>query len=154
MNPQPTNPQPTMVDSLLNFNEQVATLTFNRDNVRNELTGTQLVDDICNTIDWIANTPEVRALIITGNGRAFSAGGNIKDIRDRKGVFDGSPAQINENYRHSIQRMSLAMHSVEVPVIAAVNGPGIGAGFHYTFGAISPSKRANSRFLIIASDPL
>ena len=123
------NPQPTMVDSILNFNEQVATLTFNRDDVRNELTGTRLVDDICNTVDWIANTPEARVLILTGNGSAFSAGGNIKDIKDRKGVFSGSPAQISENYRHSIQRMSLAMHSAEVPVIAAVNGPGIGAGF-------------------------
>ncbi len=121
--------QPTLADSTLDFNEHIATLTFNRDDVRNELTGTQLVNDICATVDWIAHTPEVRVLIITGNGKAFSAGGNIKDIRDRKGVFDGSPAQISENYRHSIQRMSLAMHGVEVPVIAAVNGPGIGAGF-------------------------
>jgi enoyl-CoA hydratase/carnithine racemase len=123
------NPQPTMVDSLLHLDEQVATLTLNRDEVRNELTGTHLVDDICNTVEWINATPEVRVLVVTGAGRAFSAGGNIKDIRDKKGIFAGSPALISEGYRRNIQRMTLAMYSLEVPVIAAVNGPGIGAGF-------------------------
>jgi enoyl-CoA hydratase/carnithine racemase len=76
----------------LNFDEQAATLTLNRNEVRNELTGTHLVDDICNTVEWINATPEVRVLVITGAGRAFSAGGNIKDIRDKKGIFAGSPA--------------------------------------------------------------
>lgn len=121
--------QPAMTDSLLGLDQHVATLTLNRNDVRNELTGTRLVDDICATVNWANTTPEVRVLIITGEGKAFSAGGNIKDIRDRKGIFDGSPAQISESYRHSIQRMSLAMHGAEVPVIAAINGPGIGAGF-------------------------
>jgi enoyl-CoA hydratase/carnithine racemase len=123
------NPQPAMNDSLLHLDNKVVTLTLNRNDVRNELTGTQLVDDICNTVHWVNNTLEISTLIITGDGKAFCAGGNIKDIRDKKGIFDGNPALISDNYRHSIQRMSLAMHSVEVPVIAAVNGPGIGAGF-------------------------
>ena len=123
------NPQPELSDALLHRNNNVATLTLNRNDVRNELTGSKLVDDICQTVDWINNTLEISALIITGAGKAFCAGGNIKDIRDKKGMFDGNPALISDNYRHSIQRMSLAMHSAEIPVIAAVNGPGIGAGF-------------------------
>jgi enoyl-CoA hydratase/carnithine racemase len=123
------NPQPIVSDSLLHTANKVATLTLNRNDVRNELTGTKLVEDICNTVHWINTTPEISTLIITGDGSAFCAGGNIKDIHEKKGIFDGNPALISENYRHSIQRMSLAMHSVEVPVIAAVNGPGIGAGF-------------------------
>ncbi len=123
------NAQPVTADAQLAVDGRVATLTFNRDDVRNELTGTQLVDDICATVDWVNATPEIGALVITGAGKAFSAGGNIKDIRDRTGIFDGGPARIAEGYRHSIQRMTLAMYRVEVPVIAAVNGPGIGAGF-------------------------
>jgi enoyl-CoA hydratase/carnithine racemase len=122
-------PQPTMSDSLLHVDNRIATLTLNRDDVRNELTGTQLVNDICDTVAWVNTTIDVSALIITGAGKAFCAGGNIKDIRDKKGMFDGNPALISDNYRHSIQRMSLAMHGAEIPVIAAVNGPGIGAGF-------------------------
>lgn len=122
-------PQPELADALLSCHDRVATLTLNRDDVRNELTGTRLVDDICRTVDWVNASLEISALIITGAGKAFCAGGNVKDIREKKGMFDGNPALISDNYRHGIQRMSLAMHGVEVPVIAAVNGPGIGAGF-------------------------
>ena len=120
---------PELTDALLTRDGRVATLTLNRDDVRNELTGTKLVGDICRTVDWVNGSPDISALVITGAGKAFCAGGNIKDIRGKKGMFDGNPALISDNYRHGIQRMSLAMHGVEVPVIAAVNGPGIGAGF-------------------------
>lgn len=120
---------PSPVDALLDIDERIATLTFNRDDLRNALTGTHLVDDICNTLDWINNSSEISCLIITGKGKAFCSGGNIKEMRDRKGMFAGNPARIAENYRRSIQRMSLAVHGLEIPVIAAVNGAAIGAGF-------------------------
>ena len=123
------NAQPELTDALLSRNGRIATLTLNRDDVRNELTGTKLVDDICRTVDWVNADPGISVLVLTGAGRAFSAGGNVKDIRDRKGIFEGNPARISENYRHTIQRVTLAVHGVEVPVIAAVNGAGIGAGF-------------------------
>jgi enoyl-CoA hydratase/carnithine racemase len=122
-------PPPDLTDALLEHDDRVATLTLNRDDVRNELTGTTLVDDICRTVDWVNASLDVSALVLTGTGRAFSAGGNVKDIRDKKGMFDGNPALVSDNYRRTIQRVTLAMHGVEVPVIAAVNGPGIGAGF-------------------------
>jgi enoyl-CoA hydratase/carnithine racemase len=121
--------QPELTDALLRRDGRVATLTLNRDDVRNELTGTRLVDDICRTVDWVNTDLDISVLILTGAGRAFSAGGNVKDIRDRRGIFDGNPARISDNYRRTIQRMTLALHGVEVPVIAAVNGPGVGAGF-------------------------
>ena len=68
-------PQPTMSDSLLHVDNRIATLTLNRDDVRNELTGTQLVNDICDTVAWVNTTIDVSALIITGAGKAFCAGG-------------------------------------------------------------------------------
>jgi len=120
---------PELTDALLSVTGRVATLTLNRDDVRNELTGTKLVDDICRTADWVNTEHGISVLILTGTGRAFSAGGNIKDIRDRTGIFAGNPARISDNYRNSIQRVTRAMYGVEVPVIAAVNGAGIGAGF-------------------------
>ena len=151
------NPPPTMIDSLLHLNNQVATLTLNRNDVRNELTGTQLVADICNTVHWINTTPDVLALIITGEGSAFCAGGNIKDIHDKKGMFDGNAALISDNYRHNIQRMSLAMHNVEVPVIAAVNGPAIGAGFDLAcmcdFRLGTPATRFGETFINLGLIP-
>lgn len=120
---------PKLVDAKLTLENRVATLTLNRDDVRNILTSTFLVDDIVNTAEWINNSVDVSALIITGAGKAFSAGGNIKDMRDRKGAFGGDTKTVQENYRNGIQRIPLAIDSIEVPVIGAINGPAIGAGF-------------------------
>lgn len=120
---------PTLTDAKLEIHDRVATLRFDRDDVRNALTGTALVEDIVNIVDWINSDSTISCLILTGNGKAFSSGGNIKEMRDDKGTFRGTPAQIAEKYRRGIQRMSLAIHSIEIPVIAAINGPAIGAGF-------------------------
>ncbi|MCP4993163.1 MAG: enoyl-CoA hydratase [Gammaproteobacteria bacterium] len=119
---------PELTDSKLELEERVALLTFQRDDVRNALTGTGLIDDIVNTIEWSNHNPMVSVLIITGEGKAFSSGGNIKQMRDREGIFGGSSYEIQEQYRRGIQRIPLALHSAEVPTIAAVNGVAAGAG--------------------------
>ncbi|MBE02256.1 enoyl-CoA hydratase-related protein [uncultured Marinobacter sp.] len=123
------NTLPQLTDALLSLEERVAVLTLNRHDVRNALTGTRLVDDIVTTAEWVNRCPDVSVLVITGAGSAFSAGGNIRDMAERGGDFAGTPAECAERYRRGIQRMPLAMETVDVPVIAAVNGPAIGAGF-------------------------
>jgi enoyl-CoA hydratase/carnithine racemase len=120
---------PNLIDAQLQLQARVATLTLNRDDVRNALTGTALIDDIETTIHWINRTPEVSALILTGAGRAFSAGGNIKDMQSRRGDFGGDVHSVQQKYREGIQRIPLALHQAEVPLIAAINGAAIGAGF-------------------------
>lgn len=120
---------PQLTDAALELSERVALLTFRRNDVRNALTGTALVEDILATLDWVNRTHEVSVLIMTGNGTAFSSGGNVKDMRDRQGLFSGSAMTIQDQYRRGIQRIPLAMERAEVPLIAAVNGPAIGAGF-------------------------
>jgi len=67
-------------------------------------------------------------VILTGAGTAFSAGGNVKDMRDKRGIASGSPYAIAQSYQTGIQRIPLALHQLEVPTIAAVNGPAVGAG--------------------------
>ncbi|MGB2683083.1 MAG: enoyl-CoA hydratase-related protein [Candidatus Competibacter sp.] len=120
---------PQLTDALLRCENRVATLTLNRDEVRNALTGTALIDDIVAVADWVNRCEEVSALIITGAGSAFSAGGNIKDMAERAGDFAGDAAEVATRYRRGIQRIPLALQQVEIPIIAAVNGPAIGAGF-------------------------
>ncbi|MCG8427094.1 MAG: enoyl-CoA hydratase-related protein, partial [Chromatiales bacterium] len=119
---------PTLTDASLSLNNRIALLTFQRDDVRNALTGTGLIDDIVNTVNWANRNRDVSVLIMTGDGKAFSAGGNIKEMRDRSGIFGGSPDEIQNQYRQGIQRIPLALHGCEVPTIAAVNGAAVGAG--------------------------
>lgn len=117
---------PVLKDAALEVSARVAVLTLNRDDVRNALTGTGLIDDICAVLEWANTSAEVSVLILTGAGAAFSAGGNIKTMRER--ALNSSAAEMERYYRHGIQRIPRAMHAAEVALIAAVNGPAIGAG--------------------------
>lgn len=114
---------PQLTDALLTLENEVAVLTLNRHDLRNALTGSHLIDDIVTTAEWVNHCQDVSVLVITGAGSAFSAGGSIRDMANRSGDFAGNPAECAERYRKGIQRIPLAMQAVEVPVIAAVNGP-------------------------------
>ena len=117
---------PTLTDAGLELEGRAAVLTLKRDDVRNALSGTALVDDICAALAWAGASPEISVLILTGAGVAFSAGGNIKMMRER--ALNSSAAEMEHYYRRGIQRIPRAMNTIEIPVIAAVNGPAIGAG--------------------------
>ena len=106
----------------------VVTLTLHRPELRNPISDPDLIDAFEQAIAGINADSSVRALILTGSGSAFSSGGNVKHMRDRQGMFAGTPAEIRVSYQRGIQRIPRAMATLEVPSIAAVNGPAIGAG--------------------------
>jgi enoyl-CoA hydratase/carnithine racemase len=70
----------------------------------------------------------VRCVILTGAGTAFCAGGDLKAMRDKRGIMEGSHADLRENYRRGVQRMANALYDCDAPTVAAVNGPAIGLG--------------------------
>ncbi len=121
--------KPVLKESDLKIHNRVAVITFERDDVRNALTGTALVEDILQTLAWVNGADDVSVLILTGAGSAFSSGGNVREMSEKKGIFGGSVHQIQDQYRRGIQQIPLAMEAAEVPLIAAINGPAIGAGF-------------------------
>ncbi|MBM3355941.1 MAG: enoyl-CoA hydratase, partial [Betaproteobacteria bacterium] len=106
----------------------VVTLTLNRPEERNALSTQAQWDELVHCCDAVRADESVKVVILTGAGTAFSAGGNVKDMRDKKGIAGGTPYQIARGYLRGIQRIPLALHQLEVPTIAAVNGPAIGAG--------------------------
>tara|TARA_R110001606_G_scaffold191381_1_gene339307 strand:+ start:1443 stop:2243 length:801 start_codon:yes stop_codon:yes gene_type:complete len=119
---------PTLTDCQLTLENGVATLLFDRHDVRNELTGTAIAADIVRVCEWINSCSNVGVLIMTGAGSSFCAGGNIHDMAERRKMFAMPPMEIQEHYRRGIQAMALAVYGLEVPAIAAINGPAVGAG--------------------------
>ncbi|WP_322012423.1 crotonase/enoyl-CoA hydratase family protein [Paraburkholderia sp. J12] len=107
--------------------DHIVTLTMNDARRRNPLTGNTAVDEFLNAIARIQADASVRAVILTGADPAFSAGGDIR-VMQEQAAPEVAPARIREDYRGGIQRLPLALFNLEVPVIAAVNGPAIGAG--------------------------
>lgn len=107
----------------------IVTLTMDSPETRNALTGGDAPQEFVDACARIAADASVRAVILTGAGPAFSSGGNLKHMQE---MFDHSPAQLREWYRTGVQRLAAAVFNLEVPVIAAVNGPAIGAGCDLT----------------------
>jgi len=106
----------------------VVTLTLNRPRERNALSTQAQWDELVSYCERIRRDESIKVVILTGAGTAFSAGGNVKDMRDKRGIASGSPYAIAQSYQTGIQRIPLALHQLEVPTIAAVNGPAVGAG--------------------------
>ncbi len=105
----------------------VVTLTMKAPEVRNALTGNTAVDEFVAAVERINGDASVRVMILTGAGTVFSSGGNVKDMK-RFSSDEMTPADIARWYRTGIQRLPLALHKLEVPSIAAVNGAAVGAG--------------------------
>lgn len=105
----------------------VLTLTLSQPETRNALTGNTAVDEILQVCAEVRQDRGVRAVIVTGEGSVFSSGGNVKNMQ-RYFQESISPDEIREEYRNGIQRLPKALYGLDVPVIAAVNGPAIGAG--------------------------
>lgn len=106
----------------------VVTLTLNQPEMRNPVTDLDFVEAFETRLAEIQSDLAVRCVIITGAGKGFSSGGNIKHMQERTGTFAGNADQIAQNYREGVQRIPRAVYALDVPVIAAVNGAAYGAG--------------------------
>lgn len=108
--------------------DRVTLITMDRPDQRNALSDTAQCEEFVAVCAEIEADPQSAVAIVTGAGPAFCAGGNVKDVKNREGWYAGTPAELRDNYRNGIQRIPLALYHLEVPTIAAVNGPAMGAG--------------------------
>ena len=108
---------------------RVAILRMNKPETMNAIGTHEDCEDICSTLQELSDDRSVSCLILTGTGKAFSAGGNLKSMQQRQGigVLD-QPDSTRANYRRGVQRVARALLDVEIPAIAAVNGHAVGLG--------------------------
>ncbi|NVJ13386.1 enoyl-CoA hydratase/isomerase family protein [Myxococcus sp. AM010] len=108
---------------LLEVEGAVATLTLN-DTARRNVMTPELGDALSARVEALKGRDEVRAVVLTGAGGAFSAGGDLKMLeRLRQAPFEEA-----RTFMLSFYARYLSVLDLQVPVIAAVDGPAIGAG--------------------------
>lgn len=119
------------MSSFLQFDrrDRVAVLTLNRPDSLNAIATHEDCRELVDAIESLTDDRTISAAIITGAGRAFSAGGNLKGMKDRNGIGPlDQPDSTRFNYRRGVQRITRAFMDCEVPLIAAVNGHAVGLG--------------------------
>lgn len=101
--------------------EGIATIKLNRPQVLNAM-NKQLWLDFQVALDDVKDDPEIKVLIITGEGRAFSTGADLKDSKERS-------IEDYRDYLVELQETSRKIIRFEKPIIAAINGYALGSGY-------------------------
>ena len=116
----------------VNREQGFATLTLNRPDRLNSL-GSDLLKSLVDSLEFVASDDSIRAVIITGSGRAFCSGADTDEMAGGKsdGPHKLGPTGAEGLRRgfHLAQELILGVHEMEKPVIAAINGDAVGAGF-------------------------
>jgi enoyl-CoA hydratase/carnithine racemase len=102
----------------------VATITLDRPQQMNALTF-EVYRELTDTFSTLASRPAVRAVVITGEGRAFCTGGDVREIIGP--LLDREPAELHEFTRMTCDLIR-AMRALPAPIVAALNGTTAGAG--------------------------
>jgi 2-(1,2-epoxy-1,2-dihydrophenyl)acetyl-CoA isomerase len=124
-----TVPSPPELKNLrLEIDGEIGTLTLDRPKVLNAMSP-DLIAELVTAAAWLADRASLRALIVTGEGRAFSAGG---DVTWFKRGLEESGAYLSADVRRGADVLHQAIvdfRRIPYPVIAAINGVAAGAGF-------------------------
>lgn len=108
---------------------KVAILTFSRPESLNAIASLEDCRSIVDAFAGLEADRSISAVVVTGAGRAFSAGGDIKAMKERRGIGRlETPDDTRANYRRGVHKVARAIHDCELPLIAAVNGHAIGLG--------------------------
>ncbi|HKC52192.1 MAG TPA: crotonase/enoyl-CoA hydratase family protein [Myxococcota bacterium] len=116
---------------LYSVDDRVLTLTLSRPEKLNAFTA-QMLAEMLDALDRADADDDVRAIIVTGSGRAFCAGA---DLSSGSGTFDaraGAGGVGIEQRRDGGGRLTLRIYDCKKPIIAAINGPAVGVGVTMT----------------------
>jgi 2-(1,2-epoxy-1,2-dihydrophenyl)acetyl-CoA isomerase len=109
----------------LEVEDRVATLTFNRPDLLNSLSHS-MVAEIRDALQQVESSKDTRALLITGSGRAFSAGADLSAAKTSQNPQP--PHDVGRVLEEIYNPLIETMAQLRVPIVVAVNGPAAGAG--------------------------
>jgi len=129
---------------LLDIKDNIAIVTLSNPenfNPLNKSTGEKLLE----IIESLKDDEDVRCVIITGSGKAFSAGGDIKQFKSS--IENGTSGQVMDDLTKDLYKIAIILRVYPKPVIAAVNGWAVGAGMNLALSCdlIIASEKARFR---------
>jgi 2-(1,2-epoxy-1,2-dihydrophenyl)acetyl-CoA isomerase len=135
----------TYTDLILNVQDGIATITFNRPEARNPLGGV-LRDEFADAINEIGEQAgkTISAVILTGAGPAFCAGGDIRVLQE---MTEKGPEAMRARMKESHETLERWL-DLPVPTIAAVNGAAAGAGFSLALASDFVIAARRARFVM------
>src|SRR6186997_635104 len=127
MTSETVNP-PQLNTIRIEIDGEIGTLTLDRPDAFNAMSP-EMIGEMTVAFAWLADRAPLRALIVTGSGKAFCAGGDVTWFR--KGV-ESDEIDLPSDVRRGAEALHTAivdLRRIPYPVIAAINGPAAGAGF-------------------------
>lgn len=107
--------------------EKIIWLSLNRPEAKNALSE-EMIESLVSALKAADVDPEVRVIVLGAEGNCFCAGGDIKAMEQKTGMFGGDSFELRDRYQRGIQKIPLAIESLVTPIIAMVDGAAIGAG--------------------------
>ena len=126
---------------VLKIENNIATITLNRPEVFNSF-NREMALSMQNILDQCAKDDNVRAIVITGSGKAFCAGQDLKEVTTPE-LNPGFRKILEEHYNPIIERIRL----IEKPIVAAVNGVAAGAGANIALACDIVVAAENAAFI-------
>lgn len=107
--------------------DHVLWLYLNRPEASNAFT-VDMIHELVNMLAYADEDRDIRCIVLSGRGKHFCAGGDVKNMLAKKEMFAGEANELRERYKKGIQKIPMAFSQISTPVIAMINGAAIGAG--------------------------
>ena len=114
-------------DLTVELDGQLLWVTLNRPQASNAYSS-ELVESLITVLRLADEDRNVRVMILTRAGKNFCAGGDIKAMKNKSGMFSGEPNELREAYQNGIQKIPRTINHLKTPIIAMINGAAVGAG--------------------------